>query len=151
MIPSFVTPASVSASSGPAQEQVRDAAVEPRDDDTDRPLGSERSAFEHRVAVGNIDLAAYVLDAHVGGDVLDQGRGIRGGPALERVAEVGAVLLRLDLVLDLDLGLGHGVGLSLDLDLGLGPGLVRRRGLGGLRARVFELRFVSVGHAFSDS
>ncbi len=43
---------------------VRQAAVEARDDDRERPPVTGRRSLEDRVAVGNVDLAAHVLDAH---------------------------------------------------------------------------------------
>ena len=95
------------------QEQVRDAAVEPGDDDADRAPLAERRAFEHRVAVGDVDLAPDVLDADVGRNVLDHRRRVGGRPTLERVAVLGGLGLRLGLGRCLHLRLRRWAGLAV--------------------------------------
>ena len=124
-MPSFETPAAVSA-------------VEPRDDDADGTVLAERRSLEDGVAVRDVDLAAHVLDADIGGDLLDHAGRLGSRPAFEGIA----LLLLL-----LDVRLGGGVGLDVGLDFGLDPGLrvvLRLVGRAGLL-----LAFVDVGHSVS--
>ena len=92
VIASFATPASVERFERTARAQIRDAAVEARDDDADGAAVAERRALEHGVAVGDVDLAAHVLDADVGGDLLDHARRSAAGQPSNGVA-VGAARL----------------------------------------------------------
>ena len=67
------------------EELRRHVAVEPRDDDTDRPAAALGDALEHRVAVRDVEIARSVL--------------VRELDVHRRLVELGFVLGLRDLVL----------------------------------------------------